>query len=134
MRCGLMIGLGMAAVGYAYSAAAAAETLPDLTSFAPDIVLECFFDDKAASQCQIACGSQFGTEPKAVVYQSISRVEIFNKGSSSRSWILLKQQESQSAKPITFAVTFGPETFCSFNMEVYSGDHKTQLRLTKFPN
>jgi ribosomal protein S27E len=105
-----------------------------------DIVMECVRDNQPSEICQFSCGNELAQPPggKQVTWGNVSRVEIYNKGSTgrtdTRSWVFVayKPAANPSAPPNVASLYLGPRYFCLGNTLVDGQGKKIELRITKF--
>jgi hypothetical protein len=99
----------------------------------PDVVMECFLDEKRAETCQFACGTELaqGGGKETVSWGGVTRVEFFHKGAvgrtDTRSWVFV--QLKTGPKPVVAALYIGPNVFCHGST---GGENTPILKMTRF--
>jgi hypothetical protein len=133
---GIVVALALLPVG---SMIASAQSLAPGN---PDVVMECFRDNKPAEACTFQCGTELVQGGgKEVIWGNVSRVEFYHKGSSgradTRSWVFVRARAGGNASPpFVVGLYLGPRYFCMATQVTKIGEPPPtiplELRITKF--
>jgi|SRR5215203_3601919 hypothetical protein len=112
----------------------------NLSSEEPDVIFECFRDNKPNDTCNLTCGLGPTSSPGAgITWTNVDRVELFDRNATSysggRMWIFVRSKSSQTGRPSTIALNVGPAMNCLFSLRSYAEETPEvldELRMTKF--
>src|SRR5215218_4533425 len=97
----------------------------NLASEEPDVIFECFRDNKSSDTCNLTCGLGPTSSPGGgITWTNVDRVELFDRNSAGyagrRMWIFVRYKSSRTGIASTIALNVGSATNCFFPLRSYA--------------
>jgi len=104
-----------------------------------DVVVECFKDGQPAHDCSVSCGTELKLLGEGPTWNNVSRLEIFNKGTTGRAdgrvFLFLEYRMNPDDPPKIITGQVAPNVSCGWDSLLMIGekrDIKLEMRITRF--